>query len=64
MKKKPIPPLIEGWIASMNDKSNNIYVRDNYCAMLENVRDQADAAIQQFYKEKNKVLSEKIKKFG
>lgn len=54
---RPLPALIEGWIKTLRDPTINIFIRDNHCAMLENVRDAADEAIKMFYDEKNRVLS-------
>jgi len=50
MKKSntPMPPIIDNMIEGMYNKSLNIYVRDNYRVMLENVRDQCTEAIQKF----------------
>jgi len=43
-----MPPIIDNMIEGMYNKSLNIYVRDNYRVMLENVRDQCTEAIQKF----------------
>jgi len=49
---KPIPPIIEALIEKMSDTSTNLYLRDNYCATLENIRDRCADAIQNFNIEK------------
>ena len=49
---KPVPPIIDSIIEKMSDTSINLYLRDNYCATLENIRDRCALAIQNFNMEK------------
>lgn len=51
-KNKPIPAVISGMIEKLQDQSINLYIRDNYCATLENIRDQCNEAIVAFRQEK------------
>jgi hypothetical protein len=59
VNKRQLPPIIESYITSLNDKSQNIHIRDNSCAMLEAIRDALDLAIRNFRTEKNKVLAKR-----
>ena len=56
MAKKPLPPLLEGWVKEMQNTQTNIYIRENYCREIENVRDRLTEAIQLFSIERNKVI--------
>lgn len=51
-KNKPVPAVIGGIIEKLQDNSINLYIRDNYCATLENIRDQCNEAIVAFNLEK------------
>jgi len=62
MARKTLPPLLEGWIRALQDNSVNIWIRENSCRELAEVRDQIDEAIKRFYLEKNRVLASQTTK--
>lgn len=47
-----IPVVIQQLIENVNNKNMSIWTRDNYCAMLERIRNSCDVAIAKFNKEK------------
>lgn len=54
IRRAPVPPIIAQWIEELHNKQARNHVRDNYCAMLENVVDQVNSALEKFYKERMK----------
>lgn len=57
MARKTLPPLLEGWINALKDKSVSIWIRDNSCRELMEVRDQIDEAVRLFITEKNRIVT-------
>ncbi len=55
--KKPLPPIIEDWLAAMNNEKTNIWIRDNYCQMLENLSTRCSDEVTKFKINKNKLLT-------
>ncbi len=59
VKEKPVPAIINDLIAKISNPKENIWIRSNACATLENIRDRCDYEIKQFLTEKDKALAGK-----
>lgn len=57
-----IPVVIQQLIENVDNKNMSIWTRDNYCAMLERIRNACDNAIVKFNREKLRATQEPIKK--
>lgn len=50
--QRPLPPIIESWIADLSNKNKDIWIRDNTREMLELIRDRCSEALAKFNIEK------------
>lgn len=57
-----IPVVIQQLIENVDNKTMSIWTRDNYCAMLERIRNACDIAITKFNKEKSGAAQAPVKK--
>jgi hypothetical protein len=58
-QKRPLPPLLEGWIKDLQDKNVNVFVRENSMRELQEIRDQIDTALRTFNNERARVMADK-----
>lgn len=54
-----LPVIIQQLIENLNDKNASVWTRDNYCSVLERVRNACDTEINKFQKERTKILEKK-----
>jgi RPA family protein len=57
-----IPVVIQQLIENVDNKNTSQWTRENYCVMLERIRNACDAAITKFNKEKTLVYEKTIKR--
>lgn len=57
-----IPVVIQQLIENVDNKNMSIWTRDNYCAMLERIRNACDNAIVKFNREKLSATQAPVKK--
>lgn len=53
-----LPPVISNMLDNLNDKSLNLFVRDNYAASLESIERVIVDQLTAFYKERTKANAE------
>ena len=61
MINRPIPQNVKSMIESLLNEKERIHIRDNYQATLMNIRDQVNAALDKYNKEKA-FVEEKMRK--
>lgn len=57
-----VPVIIQQLIENLNDNKSSIWTRDNYCSVLERIRNACDTEITKFHREKNKIETQRNKK--
>ena len=62
MRKKPLPPLLEGWVKELHDPATNIYIRENYARELQNVVDQINESLRLFNIDRNRAINNELSK--
>ncbi len=62
MSKKPLPPLIEGWIKEMQDPNTSIYIRENYARELQNIADRISESLRMFNLDRNRIIDNELNK--
>ena len=62
MSKKPLPPLLEGWVRELHDPSTNIYIRENYARELQNVVDRINESLRLFSIDRNRAIDNELSK--
>ncbi len=62
MNRKPLPPLIEGWIKALHDPHTSIWIRENNARELENISDRIGESLRKFNLERNRTLNTELEK--
>ena len=55
--KKPVPVAVAQLIDKLDNPAENVWMRANVCATLENIREMCDEAINRFKTQKDKLLA-------